>query len=111
MTGPGVKLLVALLKAVGQLALTANVQIVFLRERGLPIDELALGYHDGAVLVSQFVANDWLTPSEGAEIDKIDELLDGMSGQDKAQLWTEQALEESPEWEAVRSRAREMLGR
>lgn len=111
MSGPGVGLVVALLKAVGRLALPAEAQISHLCDRGLwpSIDEFALELHEGAVLVPQFVANGWLAPRDAAAITAIDEMLDRMSRSGNQELWTLDALTEAHEWEAVRCRAREIL--
>ena len=113
MTGPRVEHLVALLKAIGRLALPASAQRAQLRERNLrpSIDELALELHDMAILVPQFVAEGWLTPNDAAFITQLDQFLDAMSGPDQQRLWTEEALNTASEWEEVRRRAREVLAR
>lgn len=111
MSGPGVGLLVSLLKALGRLALPAEEQIAHLSGRGLlpSADELALDLHDGAVLVPQFVAKGWLTSRDATVITAVDEMLERMSGPENVELWTVDALKQAPEWEEVRRRAREVL--
>lgn len=39
----------------------------------------------------------------------VDRLLEAMDGPANAGLWTERAVEDAPEWEEVRARAREAL--
>lgn len=111
MSGPGVGLLVALLKTVARLALPADAQIRQLDKRGLlsSIDELALELHDGVPLLPQFVANGWITSEDAAAISALDETLGRMSGPDKQSLWTAGALREAKEWEEVRRQARDAL--
>jgi hypothetical protein len=108
MSGPGVGLLVALLKAVGRLALPAHAQLEDLQRRGLlpSADELALDLHDGVALLPQFVANGWLDPQDASAIATLDEMLAQMSGSANNALWTGQALTEASEWEDVRRQAR-----
>lgn len=111
MTGPGIGLLVALLKAVGRLALPADEQIAHLGDRRLlpSADEFALDLHEGAALVSQFVTHGWLTSRDAFGIVAVDEMLGRIRGADRVELWTADALEQAPEWEEVRRRAREVL--
>lgn len=111
MSGPGIGLLVALIKAVSRLALAADAQIAHLHERGLlsSADELALDLHDGVVLLPQFVASGWLTPDDASTITMLDEMLERMSGSENQALWTVEALKEASEWEEVRRRAQRVL--
>lgn len=111
MSAPGVGLLVELLKAVSRLALPANDQIAYLRASGVApnADELALELHDGIVLVPQFVSQGWLTSRNADLILEIDSILKEISGEDRPELWAEEALREAEVWEAVRAKARTFL--
>jgi hypothetical protein len=110
MSGPGVGLLVELIKAVARLALPADAQIRQLEKRGLfpSVDELALDLHDGVVLLPQFVANGWITSKDADAIAAIDQMLNRMSGPGNP-LWTADALTRAEEWGEVRRQARDAL--
>lgn len=112
MSGPGVGLLVTLLKAVARLAWPAEAQLGELRKRGLlpSTDELALDLHDLVALVPQFVSSGWLSQADASAITELDQLLGRMSGPEHSDLWTERALQESSEWKEVRRQARAVLG-
>ena len=57
------------------------------------------------------VARDWglLEPPVAVVIEEIDREFEAMSGQEHAELWTEEALGTSPEWQKQRERARKAL--
>jgi hypothetical protein len=97
----------ALFEAIRCLALPPDEQLAFLSRLGCPgvIDELALQFHDHAVVADQLLEAGDITPGQLAVVNDVDGLLTGMSGQHNAALWTEQALKQSALWEDVRRRA------
>jgi hypothetical protein len=108
---PSVNLLIAFLKAVGRLALPPPEQVEYLRASGLvnDADELGLEFDEGFKMVPQFVESEWLATSDADRIKEINDILAAMSGPENAALWTEDALREAPEWQAVRRSARRFL--
>ncbi len=70
MTGPGVGLLVALLKAVARLALSSDEQVAYLNAIGVGgcADELALEIGDEVPLLPQFVEAGWLSEDEAIPV-------------------------------------------
>ena len=94
-------------EAIRCLALPAEEQLTFLSRLGCPgvIDELALQFHDQAVIADQLLEAGEITPGQLAVVKDVDEMLTGMSGQRNAALWTEDALKRSALWEDVRRRA------
>ena len=111
MSGQGAGLLVELLKSVARLSWPAAAQIHLLGMRGLlpSTDELALELNDLVGVLPQFVANGWLSEADASAITELDEMLGRISGAERSNLWTAQALEESSEWEAVRRAARAII--
>jgi hypothetical protein len=111
MSGPGVGLLVMLLKAVARLALPAEDQVAYLRRLGSwpSVDELALELDDVVELLGQFVASGWITEQDADAIRALDDLLGRMSGDQNEHLWTEHGLTTANEWEEVRKRARDIV--
>jgi len=112
MTTPGVGPLVALIKAVGRLALPCEDQIAYLQGLGTSgsADELALEFGEGTALLSQFVQAGWLAVADADKLRSIDQALKQMSGSDNAHLWTEASLCGAPEWESIRTSARYFFG-
>ncbi len=86
------------------LALGAEAQIAWVRADGGHLDELGLCFDDA-------LGMGLLGWSEQAErlIATIDQLLDDMSGEANADLWTEAALLVDPRWARVRGLAAEAL--
>ena len=114
MTGPGVKALTSFLRAVAILALPADGQIAWLHSLDLPgqphyVDELALEFDDGYLLLPQFVTKGWLAQQATEPLAALDVLLSDMSGSEHAELWTLDALATSPLWIEVRHQARVAL--
>lgn len=62
MEGPTPGMLASLIRAIAMLALPAPHQIAWLEALGVggSADELALEFHDGYLLVPQFVERQWL---------------------------------------------------
>ena len=97
----------SLSEAVRCLALPAEEQLTFLSRLGVPgvIDELALQFHDLAVIADQLLGAGKITPEQLSVVKGLDEVLTGMSGRHNASLWTEDSLKRSASWEDVRRRA------
>jgi len=98
-------------RAIAVLALPAEGQLAFLDSIGVPhnVDELAWEFDDGRLLARQFVELQWTSAVFRAKVDPLNALLDEMSGEEHAELWTATALREAPEWERVRLLAIELL--
>lgn len=101
-------------RATALLALTSEAQKTWLSSLGLPgqplyADELAMEFDDGIRLLHQFVSEGWIKASAADRLRALDGLLNEMSGAENSELWTLEALERSPRWEAVRSAARSAL--
>jgi hypothetical protein len=114
LSGPGTRALASFLRAVAVLALPADDQLAWPRSLGLPgepyyVDELALEFDDGYLLLSQFVANEWLPQRVVEPIAVLNTLLSDMSGPEQTELWGLEALAGSPLWGNVRHQARAVL--
>ncbi len=71
-------------------------------------DELALDFDN---FVHAYLGNfgDEVSPYQRDALLAVDALLDGMSGEEHAELWTEHAVVNHPKWEAVRALAQDAL--
>jgi hypothetical protein len=87
----------------------ADQQIEWLDSMGLPVDELALEFDDGRLLIGQFKELRWVPPDLEVVARPLDSLLAEMSGEHNAALWTEDGLRLAPEWAQVRGLARDVL--
>ena len=92
------------------LSLSAFEQIGYLDSLKGDIDELALDFHDAYLMCSQMLQRREITDESFAALTALDQQLTSMSGQERCQLWTEDALYSSQEWVCVRSLARNALG-
>ncbi len=103
---PSPRLLVALAKSLGVLALAPSSQQSILEERGLaPItDELALSLADLVPFLDSFVQQGWLAESDAELVRGIDTLFGSMSTDKELALWQVQDLDH-PDWQVVRSLA------
>ena len=73
-------------------------------------DELGLGFEDGYLLVPTLVEEGVAFSRQSLSLlSQISNRLSDMSGDQNADLWTEAAIRERPEWANVRSLAREAL--
>ena len=99
------KLREALARVAGQ----PEEQVEYLRRLGSPesADELALELDD--IAEAALSREGPLTPEQRSRIRELDQKLDGMSGVEKADLWTETALRSTKEWEEVRQCAKVAL--
>jgi hypothetical protein len=73
-------------------------------------DELGLEFEDGYLLVPTLVAEGVTFSRRSLSLlSQINTALSDMSGHHNADLWTEAAVRERPEWANIRSLAREAL--
>ena len=98
-----------------RLASPPQYQIDYLRELGVaPLaDELALELDDVSPVVPQLVDQGIMTRQQSEAVYAVSRKLDEMSGSQKADLWTLEALLNHPDWIEVRklaSIAVEVLG-
>jgi hypothetical protein len=102
----------ALVRAVRCLSQDADEQLHELRRLGCSdvVDELALQFHDQAILADQLCSSEQITWEELDLVKRIDKMLEDMSGEANAALWTPLALRSSPLWVQVRLLAREFAG-
>ncbi|BCY08750.1 hypothetical protein [Actinoplanes sp. L3-i22] len=110
MEQPGPRFVAAFVRCVAVLALEADAQIAWLRERGLPlVDELALEFDDGFRLVPTFIERGWLDAVALPVLAEIDQYLSSMSGEHNTDLWQVEALARRAEWGQIRTLARAAL--
>jgi hypothetical protein len=90
------------------LAAEGQEQLRYLDEIGVEgnVDELALEFDDIVRLAKSRFEIGEITAQQLDRINEINSMLDSMSGQENAALWTPEALLRSPQWESVRNRAR-----
>ena len=101
MTGRSKELLIAALERLAQPSADQRAYLTELRVSP-SCDELALEFADAlAGAQPQGDAGKWLT--------ELDQLLESMSGAERASLWQLEALETAPEWAAVRHLASRAL--
>jgi hypothetical protein len=109
--------------ALAKLASDPDAQVCFLEGLGLPgyekpsgrdlrnIDELALDFNDAIISADTLRNCGEFTERELECLLSLDSLIDNMSGETHAQLWTVEALYASPEWQVVRRTAQTCLDR
>ncbi len=73
------------------------------------VDELALDFDDIAVTKDDMLDRGELNEEEHQTIASIDDMLERMSGQENARLWTRDVLAIAPEWAEIRALARYAL--
>jgi uncharacterized protein YcaQ len=97
-----------LAQSVELLGLAAEEQLKALTRLGFPenVDELALQFHDQAVIADQLSKIGKITARQLSIVKEIDRTLGEISGPKNAALWTPDALKESTIWEDVRRRAK-----
>lgn len=111
MDAPHPKQLATFVRATAVLALSAAQQEAWLASLDIqvPVDELALEFEDGHLLLPQWTAAGWLPPEAVPAFAAVDAALDAMSGSENAHLWTTEALHRAREWERVRELAAVVL--
>ena len=92
-----------LVECLRALAAPAQLQLARFPDVVCRADELALEYTD-ALLVASSCPQLQFTEEQRRALRNVDDLLDMMSGQESAQLWTDAALREAQEWSNVRPR-------
>lgn len=115
MSEVAVRSLAAFLRSVAVLALDAPGQLGWLRSLGLGepgiVDEIALEFHDGYLLMWAFVGEGWLPEESRPALAELDRALTAMSGPGNADAWDVTALASDARWEHVRQLARDALSR
>lgn len=98
-------------ESVSRLGAPARRQVAYLRRLGVhpSVDELALEFHELALLAGGRTEQGDLTGAEAELVARLDAKLDAMSGAEHASLWTPDALSSAPEWDEVRELADECL--
>ena len=99
--------MIQLRKALQQAALPAEAQIARLKDICVA-DEVADDVGNQILCVLQW-PDIKLTNDQRSSLVMLDSLLDRMSGQQNAHLWTDEALRSRPEWDEVRRKARKAL--
>jgi len=98
-----------LIESVELLAADFDVQRKALPAFVLVPDEVALTF-DGAMAVIDQIGDAGLLTSKQIELlEKIDAILDKMSGSGHESFWTPDAMEHDPTWKEVRTLARKTL--
>jgi hypothetical protein len=69
-------------------------------------DELALEFDHSWKTAAD---NHSFTPEQRSVLTELDAVLGSISGREHAQLWTEQAMRDAPEWQQIRGFARRAL--
>ena len=95
-------------EAVQALAAPGHVAQALVPDGTVKADELALDFDNfgGAALTS---LESELTQAQRESLVAVDRLLDGMSGERHAELWTEEAVGTHPKWQEVREAAKRAL--
>jgi hypothetical protein len=98
-----------LILALSRLARPADGQVAYLDTLGTDrsADELALELDD--VVEAALAAPELLSETQRTLLRELDRQLGAMSGSDRAELWSHEALRTSPAWTEVRARARATL--
>jgi len=105
-----VELLDQLRDTVMTLAMNASLQESRLKERSLPIDEMALELDDAVpAWFGRLRAHRLISPETEEALIALSAALKEMSGSVHAELWTFQALYLAPEWQTIRDLASSVL--
>ncbi len=99
--------LLNLIEAVEYLALESGAQIAWLEEQGFDADELALQFDDVYRVADQLADCRRLPVAVLPVLDSINATFEYMNG--NPELYIDEALENLPEWERIRSLARAAL--
>lgn len=94
-------------RSLRNLALPGDATLATFPDTCVKSDELALEFSDALGVARNFRVR--FSDSQWASLVKVDELLDLMSGEKNAALWSEQAVLSHPRWEAVRAAARSAM--
>lgn len=98
--------------ALTALASDAPDQVRYLNSLEMPasVDELALDLEAIAAAAPEMLDNGEIDAEQFECVRSLNERLSEMSGPHNAGLWTEAALLSSPQWDAIRDRAKACLG-
>ena len=101
--------LTRLREALQALALPAEAQLRLLPRFAEDVDDLVLNFdHCWRAATADHAGR--LTAAQSDALGAIDRLLDDMSGQRNAGVWTRAAVRDDARWARLRSAAREALG-
>jgi hypothetical protein len=100
--------LMQLKAALQALALPADKQLLLLPEFVHEVDELALSF-EHALKLFQADRRRRLTGKHRQSLREVERVLDGMSGQRNAHLWTRASLRGDESWSRLREAARKAL--
>jgi hypothetical protein len=95
----------SLLVSLRALAASPDAQLTRFPHAVVKADKLALDFADAHLLFAQCQQLEF-TAAQRDAVSAVDRLLDQMSAPEHATVWSEQALREAPEWEAVRRAAK-----
>lgn len=98
-----------IIEVVWRLSLPSNEQIRYIKENGFHHDELGLEFDDTFPALPPPDKSPDFTEAEYAALQSIDRKLLSMSGASNAPLWTDEGLNDAPEWADIRRMAREAL--
>ena len=90
---------------VATLAAEPQEQLEYVDNLGVAPDELALELYDLALRLPVLVREKRIGPVEAQAVLMIDTKFRDMSGEDRADLWTREALAASETWEEIRGLA------
>jgi len=99
----------AWVRAIAVLAASAEHQEAWLDSLGpvasWNVSELGLEFDDGYLLLDQWVEAGWVASAAVQPIAALNSMLDQMSGEGNAALWTREALRQHEAWRKVRTLA------
>jgi hypothetical protein len=98
-----------LIEAVELLAADFDMQHKALPAFVLVPDEVALTFDSAMAVIDQIADADLLTHKQIALVNRINTILDTMSGNEHASFWTPEAMKHDPTWNEIRLLARKTL--
>jgi len=97
----------ALIESLRLMAADYETQVAALPQFVCVADEIATTYDETYLLVDQIVAAGLIDPAIVARFANIDEQTEAMS--ERTELWTLDTLRTAPEWQNLRTQARDIL--
>ncbi|MFF4261410.1 hypothetical protein ACFY7Y_11165 [Streptomyces virginiae] len=98
-----------LLAAVALLAAPAPDQLAWLEKHDVPVDEIALNFDDAVVMAPQLGDVGWLAPEALSDLTRMNDLLNRLTADEGATVWTAQGLRTHEQWERIRQEAERFL--
>ncbi|SCD91997.1 hypothetical protein GA0115246_108017 [Streptomyces sp. SolWspMP-sol7th] len=98
-----------LINSLSVLAPDASVQMAWLDEHKVAVDEIALDFDHAFRMTNRLVEHHQISGSAAAGLLEIDVLLAAMSGHAQADRWTRDALVSDAGWSEARQLARQIL--